>query len=348
MNLPYIQFDPCKIWKNNNSEFKSIFSKDVVDNSPTKSSFKELLNIIKEFTKKNPKSRLSIVNFDQYLESKRRNEEKVMKFFISHSTKDKGRITPYIDLIEGNEKNHKAIIDSHEFTPGNTLKGEITRKIDESDLVIVFYSKNVVENFKWVMEEVEYSIKSEKPFVCVLLDDIPVPPLLKSENEKLHFVHKENVNIKDIQSFLYKLEGMDIEEIKSKLDLRTADPAYTFIQHLNEKEVPLEMLKENDKYFNIFDALTQNKECKLMPASFTRIYLDGANINASPYRDYINELKFLELIETQDSGSKIEHLKLQNINFHNCIREARERYSSEYWKEYFKNAIKVELFKQSK
>ncbi|MEB4870169.1 reverse transcriptase domain-containing protein [Priestia megaterium] len=348
LNLPYIQFNPYRIWKHNSSEFKVIFSKEIIDSSPAKSSFEELLNIIEKLTKKNPKSRLSIANFDHYSENKKRNEEKTMKFFISHSTKDKGRITPYIDLIQGSERKHKAIIDSHDFTPGNTIKGEIIRQIDESDLVIVFYSKNVVENFKWVIEEVEYSIRSEKPFICVLLDNIPLPPLLKSEEEKLHFVHEESLSIKDIQSFLYKLEGIDVEEINSKLDLGKEDPAYIFIQHLNEKEVPLEMLKEDDKYFNIFDALTKNKDCKLIPSSFTGVYLEGADINASPYRDYINNLKFLELIETQESGSRVEYLKLQNISFHNCIREAKKRYSTEYWKEYFKNAIKLELFKLAK
>ncbi|MCY8850663.1 reverse transcriptase domain-containing protein [Bacillus inaquosorum] len=344
LNLISLQFNPKRVWKNNNDEFKTVFSRDFVVKSPIQEGFYELLNIIEKLTKKNPRSRLSILNFNNYLENKKGDEKRIMKFFISHSTKDKGRITPYINLIENNEKKHKAFVDTHEFIPGKSIIGEITKKIDESDIVIVFYSSNVVENFKWVMAEVEYSIQTEKPFVCVLLDDIPVPPLLQGEKEKLHFVHNENVSMEEIQSFLYKLEGIDVEQIKSKLNLDKVEPAYRFIKHLNEKEVsPLNMLL-SDKYFNIFDVLTKSRECKLAPANIFKIHLKGTDINASPYHDIIETLKFYDLIETQDSGSFVTRLKLQNSSFHSCIREAKERYGL-YWMDYFKDAIKIEEYK---
>ncbi|QFK71615.1 TIR domain-containing protein [Pradoshia sp. D12] len=344
LNSISLQFNPKRVWKNNSDAFKEVYSKDIILKSPIQEVFYELLSIIEKLTKKNPRSRLSILSFNDYLENKKGDEKRMMKFFISHSTKDKGRITPYINLIESNEKKHKALLDTHEFIPGKSIIGEITKKIDESDIVIVFYSRNVAENFKWVMEEVEYCIEKEKPFVCVLLDDIRVPPLLKGEIEKINFVHKDNISIKEIQSFLYKLEGMDVEEIKSKLNLEKSNPAYRFIQYLNEKEVaPLNMLL-SDKFFNIFDVLTKSKECKLTPASIFKTNLDGTDINALPYQEIIDILKFFELIETQDSGPFVIKLKLQNSSFHSCIREAKDRYGL-YWKEYFRDAIKIEEYK---
>ena len=192
------------------------------------------------------------------------------------------------------------------------------------------------------MEEVEYSITTKKPFVCVLLDDILVPPLLKGEEEKLHFIHNENMDMKEIQNFIYKLEGMNFEKINSKLNIAEESLANQFVKHLKEKDVNMRILL-NDKSFNILDALTTRKECKLAPVDIVNYNLGGNEINASYYKSTIAQLKYFDLIETQDSGDNVIALKIQNSEFQHSIIEAKTRYGK-YWKNYFKDAIKLELY----
>ncbi|PFJ96338.1 hypothetical protein COI96_25150 [Priestia megaterium] len=341
--LPYIEFNPISVWEHNNNEFKGFFKKEEIKNLHSKESFYELLDIIKKMTRKNPKTRLSISNFHNYLEGTQKKEVDPMKFFISHSTRDKGRINLYTDVIT-THTSHQVIVDTHDFIPGEVIGAEIKKNIDKSDMLIVFYSQHVLENFKWVMDEVEYAIQNNKPFVCVLLDDIKLPTLLKGESEKLHFIHKKETSIDEIKAFIYKLEGLDYEAIKSKVNVDSYNVSNLFIQYLERNQVDLEVLLD-EKYFDIFDALTRRKDLKLAPEEIISNYLKGADINSSNYKGYIKNLKYYGIIDTRESGEIVKELKITHGEFHTAILEAKSRYSP-YWMEYLMNSIRVEVSKE--
>ncbi|MCM3239588.1 reverse transcriptase domain-containing protein [Heyndrickxia oleronia] len=346
LHLPYIQFNPVNTWRKNKDYFKIVFHRNSIDKNPSNQPFYEILSIIEKLTKKNPKSRLKISDFENYLKSKQAKGEKAMKFFISHSTRDKGRITQYTEIIQ-NTTNHEVLIDHEQFRYGQVISEEIKKKINESDMVIVFYSKNVAEKPKWIMDEVAYSIDIDKPFVCVLMDDIELPELLKTENEKLYFLHKDSTSLSEIEVFIHKLSGLEFEQIKTKVNIDKFNPSRVFIEYLrSKKDMDLSFLTEKKQY-EILDALTKSPELKLIPVAVFNKFLGGADINASTYKDEILILKHFEILETIESGDKITSIKLLNNEFHKSIYEAKMKFSP-YWKEYLINSIEIELYKNQK
>ncbi|XXM70703.1 reverse transcriptase domain-containing protein [Lysinibacillus sphaericus] len=343
--IPYLQFNPIKIWEKNRNLFKDNFCYQLVKTSPNKEVIKEVLNIIQELTKKNPKTRLKISNFNKFITNKQEKGDKKMKFFISHSTRDKGRLNIFTSLIEN--LGHKVIIDHENFRYGQVISDEIKRYIEESDIVIVFYSENVAEKPKWIFEEIAYSIDINKPFVCVMLDDIPLPDILKTNNEKLYFKHNEGTTTQEIEVFIHKLNGSEFEEIKTKVNINSFNPSYTFIQYLRSIEsFDLSILKEK-KQLEIIDALTKGPDpLSQIPVKLVNRYLKGADINASNYKEDISLLKYFDIVETIDNGDKISSIKITNNDFYKAIYEAKKNFSP-YWKEYFINAIEVELLKNN-
>ncbi len=254
-----------------------------------------------------------------------------MKFFISHSTKDKVHINRYVKIIE---QNYQVIIDSRDFIPGEPLSQLIRDKIDESDKVIVFYSKNVAEHPKWVFDEVRYAIEIQKPFACVNLDNSEIPELITTDNEKLYFRHTDSIEL--IEKLVYQVAGLDFDQIKEKLGDRLIDPAEEFINHLTVDQV---RFINDGKFLDLLGALSEFPKFQLLPKAVVTGYLNGSDPTASYYNDELQVLETFGIIETAESHNKF---KIRDKALYDILRKANKLYSHN-WKQYFLDAIAIKL-----
>ena len=88
--------------------------------------------------------------------------------FISYSSRDKKKVTPYADKLK--KDGYKVWIDQLDISHGHEFPEEITKAIQECGLLLFFSS--VESNLsKWVRREVIYADKLNKPILPVCLDN---------------------------------------------------------------------------------------------------------------------------------------------------------------------------------
>ena len=96
--------------------------------------------------------------------------------FISYSHADTGRIQPIIDLIRTLRRG-LVFQDKHSIKAGRKWRPQILKALKESDLVIIFWCVHS-KTSKYVKEECQIAIKTEKDILPLLLDQTPLPSIL--------------------------------------------------------------------------------------------------------------------------------------------------------------------------
>lgn len=97
------------------------------------------------------------------------------KVFISYSRADRHRAEGLAELLEslGNE----VFFDKRSIKGGRMWEKEIYSKIEESDILVVFWTKNAAKS-EWVRREYKAfgSSFTDRPIVPVLGDNTPLSP----------------------------------------------------------------------------------------------------------------------------------------------------------------------------
>lgn len=99
-----------------------------------------------------------------------------LQIFVSYSRIDKDIVVPIAKVLR---LSAEVFRDEDSLTPGTRWKEEIDRRIDESDIVIVFWSRAASDS-KNVEKEYYRAIDKSKDVVPLLLDDTPLSsPLME-------------------------------------------------------------------------------------------------------------------------------------------------------------------------
>lgn len=108
-----------------------------------------------------------------------------MKLFLSHSSADKSLVREIKSQL------HDFLdcwLDERQLIPGESVVNVLERAVSESDLLILFISRNSLHS-NWVNSEIEWALEKElklgKPFLIPIVLDDSKPP--KSIESKLYF-----------------------------------------------------------------------------------------------------------------------------------------------------------------
>jgi len=116
------------------------------------------------------KGMISLSPMDVPLQEKKRKDEFMTDVFVSYARKDLKRVEPIVTALQ--TKGWSVFWDL-EIPPGETWRGYIKKRLDESRCVLVVWSQRSI-NSHWVMEEADEALK-RGILVPVRLDDVNPP-----------------------------------------------------------------------------------------------------------------------------------------------------------------------------
>lgn len=96
---------------------------------------------------------------------------KLKKFFVSYSRKDARVVKPVVEIIRATGA--RVFRDEDSIPPGKKWKDVLATSIEDSDVVVVFWSKDSSKS-KTVKEEYTKGVMLDKDIIPVLLDDCPL------------------------------------------------------------------------------------------------------------------------------------------------------------------------------
>ena len=120
--------------------------------------------------------------------------------YVSYSQKDKSIVQQICRNLA--KKGIQLFVD-YEQLAGGVYAQELTRRIEEADAIILFYSKNS-ENSTWVKREVEFSISRKKTVIPVLLTDPDPNGWLHYNLGNVNWISKDEDNLKDLTENILK------------------------------------------------------------------------------------------------------------------------------------------------
>jgi hypothetical protein len=93
--------------------------------------------------------------------------------FVSYSRRDSYFVHPEIERLE--RRGYKVWYDKGQLQPGLLWDEQIRRAVRASNCFVVFVSENAV-NSERVCDEMDQALEANKPFVCVFLEKVELPP----------------------------------------------------------------------------------------------------------------------------------------------------------------------------
>ena len=132
--------------------------------------------------------------------------EKTGFIFISYAHKDFEKIKPYLGMLkkEGLEYWY-----DNGIRTGDEWQGVIASNLAECDCFLAFISKNSITS-EYCIKEINYATSKQKPIAVVMLEDVPVPPVLEMHLASLQAVQRYNLH--DDKECMDRI--MELEEIK--------------------------------------------------------------------------------------------------------------------------------------
>jgi len=97
----------------------------------------------------------------------------MLNIFVSYSHADSPTIDMFVNGLTG--LGHKVFLDRYDIKPGDHILQKAKSLIDQSDLVLVFLTKQSVHS-EWVAAEVDYSLKASKKIIPLVEDSAALNP----------------------------------------------------------------------------------------------------------------------------------------------------------------------------
>lgn len=131
----------------------------------------------------------------------RMDDSRVLKLFISYSTKDLEKIKPilkHISSIQGTT----TFLAEENIEPSSEVIQTIIGKIKSADIFLVFFSKNAKES-EYVQQEIGVAKGNNKIIAPILLDsNTPKAMLVNTNYVNLSDQEKEQVELRRLYSFI--------------------------------------------------------------------------------------------------------------------------------------------------
>lgn len=133
-------------------------------------------------------------------------DNRILKIFISYSTKDSEKIKPILEHISS-IKGVKTFLAEDNLKPSSEIIQTIIDKIKSADIFIVFYSENAKES-EYVQQEIGIAKGNNKFIVPILLDiNKPKAMLIDTNYVNLSNQSKVQAELKRLNSFI--VENVD-------------------------------------------------------------------------------------------------------------------------------------------
>lgn len=154
--------------------------------------------------------------------------------FVSYSSNDKSEIEPVLDQLS-TIKETEIFFADWTINPGDEISQTILCNIENSDIVLVFYSKSAIDS-NYVQQEIGAAKSYDKIVIPILLDSSKPTGMLEGINY-LNFYdqRKQLVEIQRLSNFI-------LEKVKNKKKLKFAfillgilAGGYLLIKTINDK-----------------------------------------------------------------------------------------------------------------
>ena len=125
--------------------------------------------------------------------------------FISYAHKDFERIKPYLSMLtkEGYEYWY-----DNGIRTGDEWQGVIASNLANCDCLLAFVSENSIYS-EYCIKEINYATSKHKPMAVIMLDDVPMPPVLEMHLASLQAIQRYNLhNDKECMDKILELDQL--------------------------------------------------------------------------------------------------------------------------------------------
>ena len=110
--------------------------------------------------------------------------------FISYAHKDFERIKPYLSMLT--KERYEYWYDNGIRT-GDEWQGVIASNLANCDCLLAFVSENSIYS-EYCIKEINYATSKHKPMAVIMLDDVPMPPVLEMHLASLQAIQRFNLS----------------------------------------------------------------------------------------------------------------------------------------------------------
>ncbi len=169
-----------------------------------------------------------------------------LRIFISHSWGNLGEGHLFTFINEWEDR-HELWLDTHKIKPGNTIRQEIRRGIEWADVVILLWSKEVIEVGenndiqirKDIQFEIETALSLQKPLIPCLLDEVAAT---KRNIDHLNRLNKDGQALLFIDFFS---QAKGIQSAMLSLNQRLAEMEFQLLETFIDDPAGMASLRNN-------------------------------------------------------------------------------------------------------